>query len=176
MLLTYQNLDSETRKHMLSEYEADSSSGKLYISPRLTESGKARYVTLLKEAISVHDDEWLAKKLSEEGLFNETEERIVKGKPVVAKIPIIAHTTLAEGEFNRFYIRGLCARVINARTNKLIVYRAKLVSNPRAESEAKIGTIIEAVSLLADLKKSVGIDTAFGLPPGPNSGLSVKIS
>ena len=55
------------------------------------------------------------------------------------------------------------------------VYRAKEVTNPRSESERKIGTIVDPKKLLDDLRANPGVDTALGLPSGPNSGLSVKI-
>ena len=55
------------------------------------------------------------------------------------------------------------------------VYRAKAVAVPRAESEAKIGTMIDVQALLNGRRIHQGMDTALGLPPGPNSGLSVRL-
>lgn len=81
---------------------------------------------------------------------------------------------LAEGEFNRYYIRALCLRAIEE-GKKLKVYRAKEVGNPRSESAVKIGQEVDSQLLLADLRKNIGIDTCFGLPAGPNSGLSVRL-
>ena len=49
------------------------------------------------------------------------------------------------------------------------------MTNPRPESEAKIGKTIAPQSLLDDLRKNIGVEPALGLPPGPNSGLSVKL-
>lgn len=45
----------------------------------------------------------------------------------------------------------------------------------RSASEAMIGSHIDPHALLEDLRTHQGIDTALGLPPGPNSGLSVKL-
>ena len=56
-----------------------------------------------------------------------------------------------------------------------MVYRAKEVVNPRAESVALIGKSLLAKQLLDDLRSNIGTDAALGLPPGPNSGLSVKL-
>jgi hypothetical protein len=80
---------------------------------------------------------------------------------------------LAEGEFNRFYIRGVCLRAIEEGMYEVIVYRAKTVEHARAESEQKIGQRVAAEDVLRDLRAHPGVDTALGLPPGPNSGLSV---
>lgn len=89
-------------------------------------------------------------------------------------MPSNAHETLSEGEFNRFYIRALCLRAINE-GRELEVYRAKQVSNPRPDFQMMIGRIVDAETLLNDLRKNIGVDSALGLPNGPNSGLSVKI-
>ena len=55
------------------------------------------------------------------------------------------------------------------------VYRAKHVDNPRPESEAKIGVLVDAQKLLNDLRTNPGVEPALGIPPGPNSGLSVQL-
>jgi hypothetical protein len=82
---------------------------------------------------------------------------------------------MAEGEFGRFYLRALCLRALADGTNHLVIYRAKAVMNPRPDSQAKIDTTIDAATLLADLRAHSGVDTALGLPPGPNSGLSARL-
>jgi hypothetical protein len=94
---------------------------------------------------------------------------------IVARVPITAAETLGEGEFNRFYIRALCVHAINDGIKTLIVYRAKVVANARVESEMKIDTGVDPVRLLGDLRNNPGVDTALGLPAGPNSGLSVRL-
>jgi hypothetical protein len=86
-----------------------------------------------------------------------------------------AHEMLAEGEFNRFYIRAICLRAIEDGVPEVIVYRAKPVEHARAESEQKIGKGVAPEALLRDLRAHPGIDTALGLPQGPNSGLSVYL-
>jgi hypothetical protein len=55
------------------------------------------------------------------------------------------------------------------------VYRAKHVDNPRPESEAKIGVLVDSQKLLNDLRTNPGVEPALGIPPGPNSGLSVQL-
>jgi hypothetical protein len=118
----------------------------------------------------------LTQQLRLNGRIKLTEERKKpKGGYTSVSVPITTAETLAEGEFNRFYIRALCSQIIENKTGQLEVCRAKAVMNPRLESQAKIGAIVNAEALLLDLRTNVGIDTALGLPPGPNSGLSVKI-
>ncbi len=174
----FENLDDRTRRLMLEELEYDlaRSTPPLYLSPRLNERGRAAYPDLLRAAIRDGNDVSLANALRSEHLFKATEQRKKpKGGYTEAKVPVTAPETLAEGEFNRFYARGLCRRAIEDRIPELVVYRAKEVENPRPESIAMIGTRVNAEALLRDLRAHPGIEPALHLPPGPNSGLSVRL-
>lgn len=176
MGLSLSNLDATTRRLMVQEFEHDLQNNTLYISPRLNATGIQQYPQLLKDSLTNYDDAWLAQALRRGELFNTTEaRRKPTGGFTNAKIPVTAPETLAEGEFNRFYVRGVCLRVIEEGRHEVEVYRAKAVSTPRYESEVKIGTLVSAQQLLDDLRTHQGIDTALGLPAGPNSGLSVRI-
>jgi hypothetical protein len=176
MSLNYQNLDSPTRTHMIAELHADAAAGQLYISSRLNETGAANWAALLGEAISTHDDAWLATEIRKRGLLKSHEERRKPtGGTTLAQIPSNAHETLAEGEFNRFYVRGLCLRAIREKITQVMAYRARHSDHPRPESEAIVGKSFAPSALLNDLRTSAGVEPALGLPPGPNSGLSVRL-
>jgi hypothetical protein len=176
MSLNLLNLDERTRRHMLSEIESDTTGGTLYISPRLSPRGRQEYADLLKQAAVGYDDAWLANSLRAGGRINlEEQRRKPKGGFTVARVPITAPDTLAEGEFNRFYVRGLCLRAIEDGVSHLVIYRAKEVMSPRRESVMMIGMSIDARALLQDVRTHPGVDTALRLPPGPNSGLSVRL-
>lgn len=174
--MNYQNLDERTRQAMLSELEFDIANGTLYTSPRLTEEGKHHYPHLLREAIASCDDSWLANELRRLGLIKTFEERRKpKGGYTTAQVPVTAADTLAEGEFNRFYVRGLCCRAIEDGVLEVEVYRGKQVISPRFESEAMLGKRFSPSALLNDLRQSQGVEPALGLPPGPNSGLTIRL-
>lgn len=165
------DLDKKTRGFMLAELDWDLREGTLYMGKDLSAEGQSKYHEFLREAMETGDDVLLEARLSEPGIFNAMGLR--KGKPV--KVASNAPQRLAEGEFNRFYMRGLCRRADEEGVSSVIVYRARESSSPRPESEALIGSSIDARALLADLRENVGVDTALGLPPGPNSGLSAKL-
>lgn len=74
-MMIFQDLDDVTRKRMIAEVESDTANGKLYISSRLSANGRQDYVNLLKEAITSHNEVWLAQQLSLNGRLNLTEER-----------------------------------------------------------------------------------------------------
>ncbi len=176
MALRLENLDARTRQLMQRELERDVEAATLYISPRLSERGQSDWETLLRVAIEGGDDVSLADGLRSSGRLRSTEQRRKpSGGFTNADVPITAPETLAEGEFNRLYARGLCRRALEDGIPELVVYRAKDVRSPRPESEAMIGTRISAEALLDDLQTHTGVEPALGLPSGPNSGLSVRL-
>lgn len=174
MSLNYRHLDERTRALMLAEIDRDISAGTLYLSDNLSEQGCADYPTLLRSAAQNGTDATLAAALSKCLNSHEKPRRLKSGG--YSKPPIMrsnAHEMLAEGEFNRFYIRAVCLRVIEDGIKEVVVYRAKEVANARSTSEQMIGQRISPEALLNDLRIHPGVDTALGLPPGPNSGLCV---
>ncbi|MCX7022085.1 MAG: hypothetical protein NTW26_07415 [bacterium] len=175
MAFYFQNLDDLTRQKMLEEVELDVERGCLYISPRLRVGTEEIFKNLLIDAAKYHNEDWLAEQIETRGLLKTRETYTRNGITRERAVQRNAHTMLAEGEFNRFYVRAICKRVLEQGLNVVIVYRGKEVSNPRPESELKIGTRIDAQSLLDDLRDHPGVDTALGLPPGPNSGLTVTV-
>lgn len=177
MSIHHESLDAAVRGLMVRELERDQGNGKLYISSRLTVGGAQAWPEILREAMERHEDEWLASTLRERGYLKTEEQRAKpKGGFTTAKVPHTAPDTLAEGEFNRFYARGLCAHVLESGGTEVEVYRGKEVSNPRPESESMIGRRLPAPQLLEDLRNSPGVEPALGLPPGPNSGLTIRRS
>lgn len=170
------NLDAVTRRHMLEEIDRDIKNGELYMSPRLSMRGRQDYPGLLREAAQRGDVPNLAAALQAVGRLEAYETAIRKGRQYTKRVPVDAHYTLAEGEFNRFYIRAICLRTIEEKATEVVIYRAKAVAHPRPESGARTGALINASQLLADLRANVGIDTALAVPAGPNSGLSVRLA
>lgn len=176
MGLDYRNLDERTRKLMLAEIERDIAANTLYLSDNLNPQGRIDYPDLIRNAAKSGDDVGLAADISSRLNAYEKPRQLKSGK--LSKPPVMrssAHEMLAEGEFNRFYIRAICLRAIEDGISEVVVYRAKSVQHARSESERKIGQLVPAEPLLRDLREHPGVDTALGLPPGPNSGLSVQL-
>jgi len=168
MGLNFLDLTAEVREHMAAEAEGDRVDDRLYLSKRFTPAGRAAYPALLLQAIASGSDDTLAMDLEAEGCM-ATRER--GGR----RVPHNAAQTLAESEFNRFYIRGLCRLVVERQLGEVEVYRAKRVQSPRWRSEALIGRRYDPEELLEQIRASIGVEGAFGLPPGPNSGISVRL-
>jgi hypothetical protein len=174
--MEFKNLDRRTRMLMLEELERDIKCNSLYFSVRLSESGLGEYPEILRKVITEGNPISFADELRRRQCLRTHERRQKrKGGFTMVKVPVSAADTLAEGEFNRFYIRAICRRAIKDSIGRIVVYRAKEVRNPRPESERLTGKSIDAHALLDDLRTNVGVDTALGLPAGPNSGLSAMI-
>ena len=174
-MLQLENLDARTRGYMRAEYEDDLDRETLYISPRLSERGVQDYPELLRAAIHSGSDVTLANNLAFHGRMKATEERLVDTESKTVRTPATAADTLAEGEFKRIYMRGLCRRALDDGITALIVYRAKGVRQPRSESHSVIGQAIDAAALLAELRARSEREPAGDMLFGPNSGLSVKL-
>jgi len=176
MGLEYRDLDASVRSNMVQEITFDLGKENLFKSQRLNEEGLRFWPETLMEAAQNQTDSWLEEQIRDRRLLKSHENRAKpSGGFTQAQVPVTAPATLAEGEFNRFYIRGLCLKATSEDIPYLIAYRARYSANPRQESEAIIGKKFDPQQLLDDLRSTTGLDTVLGLPPGPNSGLSVTI-
>ena len=111
MALAFRNLDERTRTLMLAEIERDVTANSLYMSDNLSPQGKHDYPVLLRNAAGTGTDETLAADIKSRLNTHEKPHRLKSGgfsqPPVMRRN---AHQMLAEGEFNRFYIRAVCLR------------------------------------------------------------------
>lgn len=169
------NLTADVRRRMLAEVEADIQDRRLLASKRFTAAGVRDYPDLMRRAVAAESIPWLTSELNAGGRIKTQEERNYRGTVKMVDVPHTAAQTFAEGEFNRFYARGLCSFLLETDPDAEVeIYRAKAVENPRSESQRLLGSLVRADKLLNDLRTSIGFDTALGVPNGPNSGLSVK--
>lgn len=175
MSFLFSNLDGDTRKYMIEEFDTDIENGTVYISKSFNEIGSKTWPKIFREAIISNNIEWLIDQMKRIDCLNEYESYVKNDIVRQRKVSSDALTRFVEGEFNRYYIRGLAKRAIAEKIESLIVYRGKEVSHPRPESEELIGKKVDPNDLLTDLRKNIGIDTVLGIPKGPNSGLTVKL-
>lgn len=173
-MFNFENLDEKTRGYMIEAISEAESSGNIYHSSRFNDEGFKQWLPLLKEAAREHDEHWLAFQLETKRLMKGYEGSMTpSGGYTVKHVPDSAAETMAEGQFNRFYILGLCKRARAEGIPNLEVYRAKKSAAPRRESENLIGSSFSVDYLEAQLLKT---SDSFKSPVAkPNSGLSGKI-
>ena len=174
MPFEFRNLDWMTRRYMIEEIEAAERNDNLYFSKRFNSAGIALWPVLLIEAAKSYNEHWLAYQLEIRGLMKGMESgRILLSLYTVKHIPDAAVETISEGQFNRYYILGLCRRALAVGITKVIVYRAKEVRDARPGTEQLIGSIINPSELIEQVRPR---QLSLGhILLRPNSGLSIRI-
>ena len=175
MSLVLAHLDPCTRQFMLAELEADLADGTLYCSPQLSEEGLRQYARLLRAAVLTGTDDSFAEELSAREAVRppsrwQHPREVGPGEALTA-----ATIRLAEREFHRFYLRGLCRRALDQGVQTLVIYRARPADPGRATSDAMVGVRIAVSSLLEDLRGTFRLLPPHGLPQCNDPGLSVRL-
>lgn len=170
----FPQLDSRTRVLMKEEIERANAHSEIYFSTRFNAVGSAKWVEWLLEAADAHDEHWLAYQIEAARAMRDYEGRVHQTAGyTTAHVPETAAETLAEGQFNRFYIAAICRRAIEDKIAEVSVYRARRRGEPRPESRALEGTSKNAESLLEQVRTKAGSFKCDLLKP--NSGLSVDL-
>jgi hypothetical protein len=174
MPLHYENLDPTTRRYALEELEQDIASGDFHVSERLRPTAVAEYQRLMRDAIRYYDDLWLEEHAAD--LLVDFEHRRTRsGGQTTAKLPEMATRMLAEGDFNRYYMRGVARRAIEEGRQVVEAYRARFSLEPRVESSELEGRRLPATDVLSHLRGQTAGDSAVFALGRPNSGLTVRL-
>jgi hypothetical protein len=174
MPLQYENLDPTTRRYALAELEHDLANGKFHASDRLRPTAIADYQRLLRDAIRYYDDLWLEDRSGD--LIVDFEPRQTKsGGVTTARVPDMAARMLAEGDFNRYYMRGVALRATNE-GRPVEVYRARLSVEPRQESAEFEGQTLTGQEVLDYLRGVANPERIAARLGRPNSGLSIRLA
>ncbi len=175
MGLNYVNLNETTRRFMLLEFET----GNHFLSPRLAEVAKPRWPDTLRDALQYHTDVWLERELIRRTMMlgTETLKSPMGGKTMTRAInKEQAAKTLAEGEFNRYYMRGVCLAAKARGFSQVIVCAGKIIPHASIDLRKAIGVPMSVDALLENLRINnyTKNDAILGAPMG--SGLSAFLS
>jgi hypothetical protein len=174
MPLELVHLDACTRHFMLAELRADLAAGRLFLSPQLSESGLVQYRHLLRTALATGTERSFADALHATGAVALPDRWQRSAQGAACDALMAAAALLAEREFHRFYLRGLCRRAMEQGIQRLVIYRAKPEEPVRAHGATMIGVLITASSLHEDLSASFRTLPPHGLPQCRDPGLSVR--
>lgn len=111
--MNFEELDAETRKWMLVEFEAEESSNPY--RPSTLYIGRAEFAVIMRKAIQTGDIQSLEDDLS----------------PYVVGSPVNAAHRLAHSEFTTWYTRGFARRLIEEGVEQCEVYRAATAARPK---------------------------------------------
>lgn len=172
--MLYEELDQETRRWMLIEHKAEEE-GNPYRSPNLSPLGKERFRTLMEEALATGNDVTLAQALSPKEMWAEYEPSPLGG--IRKTEPERAAKTLARMEFNTWYVRGLCRRLMEEGETMVQIYRAEAADAPGDTCDAYENMFLEIRFLYNGHRIKywpVRNDRAFSVPCGPQCRHSVR--
>lgn len=174
-MFQFEELDADTRRFMREEFERDTAAGTLYLSARFSPAGQAAYPALLRAAIESGNERTLTEALSPPHYWNAHEQRVRQGRAYLANVHRgSAARVMAEGEFNVFYMRGLCRKLLELGETNVEAYRAKAVENPRVGERVNPGDILPCQDVLDDLRSRTEGEGKIGVPRGPISGISLR--
>lgn len=172
-MFKFENLDDATRSSMLKAIEEGENTGNIYYSTRFNQDENEQWLTLLKQSAQQFNEHWLAYQLESNELMKDFESAAKPSGGYTAKhVPHTAAETIAEGQFNRFYMLGLCKRARAEGITHLEIYRSKERFDPRPESQVLVGTILSIDEVETQLKLT---EASFKSQlVKQNSGLCVK--
>jgi len=171
-MFRFENLDDTTRRYMLIEVDQAIQASQLHLSQRFTAHGSQLYPGLLREAVQTGDETSLALALQQQDCF-AAQEPYGAG---TRRVPTSAARTFAEGQFNAFYMRGVCHRAIQVGV-QVMVYRAKAVNKVQTSSPYREGQQLDPQQVLQLLRHSPsGRHRGPDVPAGFNSGLSLRLA
>lgn len=156
---SYRHLDADVRDVMVQEFEGDLKEGIWTLSSWIKPEKADMMQRVLKDALSEHDDAWLARHL-------ETLHLLVRrGLETGRRVPVNAANLLAESLFNQYYCRALCQIAIEQGIQVRVI---------RGKSDSRLG--LDAVQILGraynpaqlhhdmvhqtDLMKALGLGSA----------------
>ena len=175
MPLDLPHLDERTRQFMLTELDADVAAESLYRSPQLSETGLGHHQRLLRVAIQNGTEESFAEALGAVGAVRPPSRWQHPKEVGLREAHADATFRIAEREFHRFYIRGLCCRALEQGIDFLVIYRARPADPGRAPANSMIGLRIFVRSLLEDVRDAFRPLSPHGLPRCRDPGLSVRL-
>jgi hypothetical protein len=170
----YDELDQETRRWMLVEFRDEEARG-LYRSLSLSPEGRRRFPEVMEKALTGGSEESLAQALAPKEMWAEYEPSPLGG--VRRTEPFRAARALAHQEFNTWYVRGLCRRLMEEGETLVQVYRAGDDDVPGDECTAYENMVLEVRFLYNGHRAKYWPrpnPKAFSVPCGPQCRHSVR--
>jgi len=179
MSFKFEQLESETRKWMLTEFEAEQKDG-CYIGKALSQQGRVVFPHLMRNAIMEGNEETLATSLLNESYWMDTEPYQRDGVLRFRRINVKqAAERLAITEFNTWYVRGLTRRAIEEGIRSCEVYRAAEPKWQPAECAIHEGAVVDVQVIYeghrAKYWPEPGNPAAISIPFGPGCHHTIRL-
>lgn len=130
----FEELDEDTRRWMLDEFDAEQNQTHHFEPTELNSSGLAVFPDLMRQAIERGSIASLAASLSDASYWKPTRTYYRQGKHITQRIDsIIAAQELAHSEFTTWYTRGVARKLMEEGMTRCQVYRADPAVPPKCE-------------------------------------------
>jgi len=170
MPLKFPSLDKVTRSFMIEEFEIRQQELPTLLSSFLSDEGRQKYPTLVKEAFETFDAEWLLKEL-QPFLLSPDDTSKSSLASFYKRIQMFV-----ESEFNRYYISGICRIALNEHITEVVVCSIKPLKKNDQISREKRGTKIVVDTLLNELRMDRPVEASLQVPLGIAASLRARKS
>lgn len=170
--MNYEELDGQTRKYMIQEFEAEQANGNPYRSKALSRQGLATFPELMRSAIATGNEATLTHALDLPDFWEPMEQYTRNGIARSRKRNVTQSAgRLALTEFSTWYVRGLTKRLLEEGVERCQVYRGEQPKWEPADCSEHEGRVVP-VQLIYDNHRArywpePGDNTAFSIPFGP---------
>jgi len=140
-MMYFEELDKETRKWMVKEFENEWTQQSHFKSKQLNEKGLEEFPKIIKNALCNGTIESLTKDLTNSSFWKPSYIRRGKKGPINVSInPATEAKKLAHSEFTTWYTRGFARRLKEEGITECEIYRADKANIPKCECTALEGT------------------------------------
>lgn len=144
--LNFEELDPETRRYMVEEFDDEQGlDGHFEPGAEMSPLGKAQLVGAVREALLNGDDVSLADALRDPNFWERTRTYRRGEKSVTQRLnPDFCAEQLARCEFNTWYVRGLCRKLIDEGVQLVEIYRAGDAADRNVDCTSYEGRVVRA--------------------------------
>lgn len=179
MGMKFEELDDITRGYMLQSFDAEESNPAPYRGRALSRAGQDAFPQIMNDALRAGNEETLQSALAVSHNWKASETYVRAGVARERKINIAqASERLALTEFNTWYVRGLCLRLIDESVDLCQTYRAADPKWEPAECSEHEGQVFSVSEVLGGHRARYwpepGDPHAISIPFGPSCHHSIR--
>lgn len=179
MGMTFEELDAVTRGCMLREFDAEEAGPRPYRGKGLSPAGVAAVPGLIRDALTSGTEETLIAALAHPDFWNLTEAYVRNG--VTRERGVNARQAaerLGLTEFNAWYVRGLCRRLLDEGVGECQAYRGAQPKWEPGECQEHDGQVYPVAVIhrghRARYWPEPGDPTATSIPFGPGCHHTIR--
>jgi hypothetical protein len=170
--MNFEELDGATRRWMVEEFDTEEASGTPYRGKGLSADGLTAFPGRMRTALTMGTDDSLIASLGEPSYWNATD---VRGHRINVRQ---AAERLGNNEFNTWYVRGLCKRLMSEGVTHCQAYRAAAPRWEPADCTSHEGQVFLAADIYAGHRACYwpepGDPSAFSIPFQPGCHHTIR--